>query len=329
MTWRITQSLVWLLGIFILSALLIAPSLGIQLFWNILIPIAPLLLVVATGLWRNICPLATTVLLPSKFKRSQKRKPSLRLEGYLSLAGVLGLLLIIPSRHAIFNTNGPATATLILILALIALLAGCFFEQKSLWCSGLCPVHPVEKLYGMRNRHAYQNAHCQSCYKCVLLCPDASTHTKPFAINTTRSHRLAGFLMVGGFPGYVWGWFQVPDIYNASKAAHLLLCYKLPLLGLLISSLGYLFARRFLREDIAIPVFATASVACYYWYRLPALFGFGLFPGEGMLVDLSAKLPVWIFQCGALALALFFLWWLVLGPKKKEKWVLRPAFAKK
>ena len=61
--WRLLQVLVWIVGLVIFLALIFYPSIGLLLFWNILIPVAPALLVVATGVWRNICPLSTTNLL--------------------------------------------------------------------------------------------------------------------------------------------------------------------------------------------------------------------------------------------------------------------------
>lgn len=328
MPWKIAQSLVWLLGTFILGALLFEPQLGIHLLWNILIPIAPLFLVVATGFWRNICPLATTALLPQRLGFSKKEKLRLYQEGYLGLIGVCALLLIVPLRHLVFNLNGPATALLIVALVLVALIAGSILNSKSAWCSGLCPVHPVEKLYGMRNRFSFSNAHCESCCKCVAQCPDANAHAKPFPIQTTRCHRLAGLLMVGGFPGYVWGWFHVPDTSGIPTMGQVLTCYGLPLLGLVVSCAIFLLARCFFRAASLHAIFSATAVSFYYWYRLPALFGFGLFPQDGILIDLTSILHPGYIHTIALALSLFFFWWLVLSPPIKQKWLLRPAYAK-
>ncbi|MBS1654594.1 MAG: ferredoxin, partial [Bacteroidetes bacterium] len=71
--WRTVQGLVWLTGAFIFFCLIFYPKLGIALFWNLLIPVAPALIAVAVGLWRNVCPLATTNLLPRKMGLSQRR----------------------------------------------------------------------------------------------------------------------------------------------------------------------------------------------------------------------------------------------------------------
>ena len=60
--WRIVQTLMWLVGVIIVFNLIFYPTLGIHLFWNVLIPVAPVLLVVAVGIWRNVCPMASTAL---------------------------------------------------------------------------------------------------------------------------------------------------------------------------------------------------------------------------------------------------------------------------
>ena len=57
--WKAAQAAVWLVGAVILTCLLFFPPVGLLLFWNILIPVAPALFVLAVGVWRNVCPLAT------------------------------------------------------------------------------------------------------------------------------------------------------------------------------------------------------------------------------------------------------------------------------
>jgi len=166
--WRSVQILIWLVGVFILFNLLFYPTVGIHLFWNILIPVAPLLLVVAVGVWRNVCPMASFALFPRHMGFSKRKKLSITQTGMLNLIGVIALFIIVPLRHAVFNTSGFATAVLIMSIGAIAVTTGFFFEWKSAWCSGLCPVHPVEKLYGLNNRFNLPNAHCNKCYRCTI-----------------------------------------------------------------------------------------------------------------------------------------------------------------
>jgi len=323
--WRIVQTLVWLAGVLILFNLIFYPTIGIHLFWDILIPIAPALLVVAVGIWRNVCPLASTALFPRHINISKRKKLTISQTGKLNLIAVLALFIIVPLRHAIFNMNGLTTALLILSLGLIAVIAGLFYEWKSVWCSGLCPVHPVEKLYGINNKLPLPNAHCNKCTRCVTPCPDSTTGINSLSSKKTTYHKVAGFLMVGGFPGFVWGWFQVPDYPGLTGIEQLIEIYKLPMLGLFFTGVLFFALKTFLEEKVLIPIFSAAAVSCYYWFRIPALFGFGIFPGDGMLIDLTGALPEWSFTVATFATTLFFFWWIVFSKQNKISWMTRPA----
>jgi len=228
----------------ILFNLIFFPTTGIHLFWNILIPIAPALLVVAVGVWRNICPMASTALFPRHMGFSKRRILTTKQAGKLNLVALAALFLIVPLRHAVFDMNGFATALLIISLGLIAVIAGLFFEWKSAWCSGLCPVHPVEKLYSLNNRLSIPNAHCDKCYRCVTPCPDNSGYQSSIFKETTY-HKLTGHFMVAAFPGFVWGWFQVPDFPGITGVEQIVGIYMLPVLGLLVTSALFLILGRF------------------------------------------------------------------------------------
>jgi hypothetical protein len=331
-SWRIAQFVFWLAGVFILSSLLFYPSLGIMLFWNILIPVAPALFVVALGIWRNICPLATTVLFPRHLGLSQKRKLTPAQSGKLNLIAVLLLFTIVPLRHAVFNANGWATGLLILSMALLGIGLGFVYEWKSAWCSGLCPVHPVEKLYGSNIVKSFPNAHCHECMNCVKPCPDSTPNIHPQSATKTNYHKLSGILITGGLPGFIWGWFHVPD-ENITPAVHTFLnVYGMPLAGLAVTLIIYIILKFSLRqnnEQKLSAIFAASGVSCYYWFRIPALLGFGEYGSDGLLIDLSNLLPSWSILAFTTFISIFFFYWLVIRKPNKRSWVIRPGFAKK
>ncbi|MGZ3752452.1 MAG: hypothetical protein ACXVAU_14315, partial [Mucilaginibacter sp.] len=237
--WRLAQLIVWLVGVTILFCLIFFPHLGILLFWNILIPVAPALLVVFTGLWRNVCPLATTNLLPCHFGLSQRKKLSAKQMGIFSLVSVITLYAIVPLRHAIFNTSGMATAILIVSIATVSVIVGFIYEWKSAWCSGLCPIHPVEKLYGSNTVMALPNAHCDQCMNCTVPCPDSTPNINPASSTKTSWHRLSGLLIIGGLPGFIWGWFNVPDANTLTTLRDFAGVYKMPLTGFAVTLVAY------------------------------------------------------------------------------------------
>jgi ferredoxin len=329
--WRTVRYAVLAIGLAILVALVIAPELGRHAFWNGLIPLAPALLVVAPGLWRNVCPMATAALLPRHLGISRRGTLSVEWQGRLSLFAVLLLFALVPLRHVVLDSSGPATALVLVLLAAVAVTMGFAFDWKSGWCSGLCPVHPVEKLYGSRPISSFANAHCTECIQCTTVCPDSTRSMHPFS-RPTRAHRLAAVLLVGGFPGFIWAWFHVPGNDGFASWSQLGWCYGVPLLGALASLLMFLAARELVpvkHYPTLVRSFAAAAVSCYYWFRLPALVGMGVFPGEGALVDLSEELPAELPLLSGIVTTGFFGWWLVLRRAHRREWLVRPALVER
>jgi hypothetical protein len=332
LTWRFVQLFFWLAGGAILYCLFFVPRLGLLLFWNVLIPLAPALFVFAPGLWRNICPLATTVLLPRHLGLSAERRLSPAQTGTLNVIGIAALYALVPLRHAVFNNSGQATGWLIILLASIGLVAGFRYEWKSAWCSGLCPVHPVEKLYGSNVTFSLPNAHCDKCRKCVTPCPDSTHNIYPEAYGKTWIDRLGGALITGGLPGFIWGWFHVPDQATLTTFANAMEVYKFPLAGLLVTFSVYAFVSSGLHGRSARKVsrfFAALAVSCYYWYRIPALFGFGSTSKDGLLVDLTGTLSSGGVLVITIILVLLFFYWLVIRKESRKAWIIRPEFAER
>ncbi len=329
--WRILQGIVWLIGVLIFLALLFWPPLGIHAFWNVLIPVAPALVAIAPGLWRNVCPLGSTALFARHMNWSSGERLSPIWQGRLALIGVSLLLLIVPLRHVVLDTSGAATGLTIAVLAVLAVVV-CFRHRwKSAWCSGMCPVHPVEKLYGSEPIATFPNTHCHRCERCVAECPDSIAGVSPLLpINNKGLRHLAGILMVGGFVGFLWGWFHVQDYTGSEGWQHLVQAYALPFAGLAVTLSLFL-----LLQSITPPqhtqtlhrLFAASAISCYYWYRFPALFGFGPFPGDGMLIDLRGTLPEWWPVISRSVTTSFFLWWLVVRRSSGRTWLTRPPFA--
>jgi hypothetical protein len=329
--WRILQTVFWLVGAAILFFLLFYPAVGIIFFWNILIPVAPALLVIAIGLWRNVCPLATTALLPRKLNLSKKKKLTVKQTAKLNLIALIALYLIVPLRHALLNTSGLATAMMLIVAVIVAISVGFFYDWKTAWCSGLCPIHPVEKLYGARSLMSFPNAHCGLCVNCTTPCPDSSPDVHLTFKAKSIYQKVYGLLLVGGFPGFVWGWFHIADNRGILGFAQLLKMYTVPIGCMLLTAFLYWSLTKILtlkNEKMLINIFAASAVSCYYWFRLPALLGFGKFTGDGVLIDLSGTIPAWLIQCIIVAITVFFFSWMVLPLRKSVSWLYRPENAK-
>lgn len=327
--WKPIQAVSMFSGVILFLLLLFRPKAGLLIFWNILIPVAPALLVLAAGLWRNICPMAIFTLLPRHLDRSRKKVMPMAWQSRLQVAAIALLYIIVPLRHPVFNENGPATAILLGTASLTGLTMGFLFDWKTAWCASLCPIHPVEKLYGSKTARTFVNAHCTECVNCSLPCPDSTPGMHPQLARKNRFQEWSGVLTVGGLPGFIWGWFQVPDQKFTGKINAVLSAYPLPFIGL-VCSLGICLVVRkiFFRhnERLLVPVFAAAAVSCYYWFRIPELVGFGQFGSDGMLFSLSQEIPSWTVDLFRIAIISFLCWWLMIRRDPKRSWLVRPPY---
>lgn len=327
-SWRVVQVVIWAAGMFIWAALLLKPDLGLHLLWNVLIPIAPALLVLAPGIWRNVCPLASMSVMPHHLKLSKRRKLPAVWRGRFFLGAFILLMVVVPFRKVMLDTNGLVLAIVLGVVGLLAIGLGMFFEWKSAWCSSLCPVYPVELLYGSEPLITVPNAHCSPCERCVDTCSESTAGVTPRSAQDTRLARTIGIIMTGLFPGFVWGWYQVTTYTGLEGLSNLHLAYGIPYAAGAVTLALYLALRKAIpvHGEILARVFAAAAVITYYWFKLPVFFGIGD-PGAAMILDVSAHLPEW----SALAMRIFvivaFSWLLVGRTSKRRSWEVRPPFA--
>lgn len=327
MKWRALQLIVWGIGVAMFVALIVSPEVGLHAFWNVLIPVAPALFAIAPGLWRNVCPLGSTALLGRHMGWTAQRKLPPVWQDRFGLIGVGLLLLIVPLRHVVLDTSGAATALALGVIAVLAVVVSTQWHWKSAWCSGMCPVHPVEKLYGSEPIASFANAHCHECEECTVPCPDSTPGVTPLPQMASRSRRVAAMLMVGAFPGFIWGWFQVGDYRGVEGWSHAGLIYGMSIMGAAVTLVALLVALRWSPDEwgpLLRRVFAAGAISCYYWYRLPWLFGFGGFAPSGMLVDLQGVLPAWFPIASRIVTTGFFVWWLVGRRAGQTTWLVRP-----
>ena len=326
--WRVVQVLAWAAGMFTWGALTVKPALGLHLLWNVLIPVAPALFVVAPGIWRNVCPLGSMSLAPHHFGLSRRKRISPLWRGRLYLGAFVLLMLVVPARKVVLDTNGPLLAAVLGVVGGLAITMGVLFNQKSGWCSSLCPVYPVELLYGSRPLLSVPNAHCPSCSNCVEPCSEATAGLTPKTAVNTHLGRRVGAVLIGVFPGFVWGWYNVPTYSGWQGAGELHVAYGVPYAAGALTLAVYLAAGKAWpnREVTLTRLFAAMAIITYYWFRLPPIFGIGA-PEVAMIVDISARLPEW----SAAALRGFtiaaFGWLMVLRPGQPHAWEVRPPVA--
>jgi hypothetical protein len=249
--------------------------------------------------------------------------------GIFSLLSIMALFVIVPYRHLSLDTNGIHTALMLIFAGLIAFAMGIAFKWRSGWCTTLCPIHPVERLYGFAPSTSFSNNRCSQCERCTTPCPDSTKSMSPEITGPDRLASISGHLIIGSFAGFVWGWNQVPDFSGTVTTDQLILAYLWPLASAVVTLTAYVILRRWLvvtktAQRYLIKLFATAAVVIYYWYRIPALIGFGVTPDTGILYDLSSALPPWSKElCQTLSSALF-IWFMLIRKQHAISWLIRP-----
>ncbi|MEX2187394.1 MAG: hypothetical protein WD875_11385 [Pirellulales bacterium] len=328
--WRLAQWLAWVAGMFIWGTLIFKPEIGLHLLWNVLVPLVPALLVLAPGVWRNLCPLGSMSLAPHHLGLSQCKRLSKAWRDWLYLGAFLLLIVVVPLRKVVLDTNGPILAALLAVVGLLAIGMGYVFKWKSGWCSSLCPVYPVELLYGAQPLLSVPNAHCSSCMNCVAPCSESTPGLTPTTAIGTKLGKFVGMVLTGFFPGFVWGWYHVPIYSGWEGVDHLHVAYAIPYSTGGVTLAVYFLLRRARpkQEGLIANVFAAAAIITYYWFRLPPIFGIDA-PDAAMIIDISPWLPTW----SATGLRIFeliaFSWLMVGQPRGRQAWEKRAPTAER
>ncbi len=247
-------------------ALFVAPSVGLFWFFGVIVPLLPILFFAAPGLWRNICPLAASNQTPRvlKFTRAGTPPEWLRRRGYL--VAITLFFGITGARLAIFNVSGPATGILLSITIVNALFAGFLFKGKSGWCSSICPLLPLQRVYGQTPFAKVPNSHCQPCVACTKNCYDF----QPAAAYQADLHEpdpewtAPRRLFVGALPGFVLGFFLLVGQHSLPLGQ---VYGQLALFFL--GSVGLFFAAQALfphRPALIVAVWAAVAIDTFYWF---------------------------------------------------------------
>ncbi|WP_244425101.1 ferredoxin [Bradyrhizobium sp. STM 3843] len=311
------QSVMFTVGVVLVGLLLFWPAAGIGLMWNFLIPVAPALVTISPGLWRNVCPMATMHMLPQKLGISRNIRMPEWGAASLGLISVILLFIVVPMRRIGLNVDGPLTAIMLLSAAAIAFTMGSLFEMRSGWCTSLCPIHPVERLYGTNPALTFKNARCNLCEGCSNPCPDSTPELTPTVTSGNKLQQFLGNFLVGSFPGFVWGWYQVKDYApNEVDSNAIMTAYAWPLVACVVTYFIFKIGEYVLRHKpdaraTLHRIFAAAAISTYYWYRLPGP---------------ASLLPDWFPLVSHMITTPFFFWFIVLRAPKVS-WLKRPVMA--
>lgn len=209
-----------LVSVGLAASVALKPEPMLDVVWGMIVPLVPITLLIVPGLWRNVCPLAAVSQLPRRLgRRARGAAPS----SVTMPAGMMLLLALVTARKVWFNHSGLATAGLIVAAVVVAVLTGLLFRGKSGWCTGMCPLLPVERLYGPAPWIRLGDTLCGGCVSCTRHCPDrmpGAAAMVEFASQTAGGKRRARLrsLFAAVFPGFVAGYFLAPSVPEVSAS---------------------------------------------------------------------------------------------------------------
>lgn len=297
----------------LLAGLITSPELSLDILWNAVIPVLPAVFMVSPALWRNVCPLATLNTLSGHARG--KRKTDGRL---LTAAGVVGMVLffvMVPARRFLFNTDGPMLAGTIVVVAVLALALGFVFASKAGFCNGVCPVLPVEKLYGQRPLIRLGNPRCQPCIKCTRVgcmdrVPNEAARETLGAKADSKAWLLTPFgMFAGAFPGFVWGYFTLTDVPLVEAGAVYVHVFQWMSISY-AATVSIVWVGR-VSSEWMLRLLAVFALGLYYWY------------GAAGIAEAWALPDAFVYALRAAAIALVVVW---LGAAARGD-RMEPAFA--
>ncbi len=313
--WRVLQAAAVLAAVGICYVLASQPELGLIVFWSLAVPVLPLVFLLAPGLWRNLCPLAVSNQVPRLLGFSIAHAAPRWLTQYNYVVGIILFFVLASSRKVIFNASGPATAALIAGALVAAFVGGVLFKGKSGWCSSICPLLPVQRLYGQTPFVTLPNSHCQPCLGCTKNCYDFNPGVAYIADQYDEDRNYAAYrkFFAAVFPGFILAFYVVPnppDVFIGAMYGHFLLY-------MLVSAGAFTAVDSFLRVSSlrVTAIFGALALNLYYWFNTPTLFRN---VGEFLDVTVSPAAPP-LVQGG---LALVTVAWLV-RTYRNEKIFLR------
>ncbi|HEX6022363.1 MAG TPA: FAD-dependent oxidoreductase [Solirubrobacter sp.] len=253
-----------IVGALIVAALLIAvPDTGLFVLWKVIIPTLPLLFLVAPGLWRNLCPLAASNQMPRALKltRALTAPDWLKEYGYVIAFTLFASFVVL--RRLGLDDSGPLSALLLLGAMLAAFSGGLVLKGKSGWCSTMCPLLPVQRIYGQTPLVQIANAHCQPCVGCVKNCYDFNPRAAYLADLHDGDDYWSGYrrFFVGAFPGLVLSFFVVPEGSALSILAGLAVCIA-------VSIASFATLTTFFKGSVhrITSLYGAVAFSLFYWF---------------------------------------------------------------
>lgn len=275
--WPITQGVGVVAYVALVLGLVLASEATLHVFWDLIVPLLPLVLFVNPLLWRNVCPLATlNTVANGSVARHRVQGQRLRTAWYV---GIALLFATITLRLGWLNYHGVALAALLTAFGIAALVLGAVYERRAGFCNSYCPQLPVERLYGQYPLFISDRVRCPTCSACASRgCLDLSPALAGLrAAGATREGtgtqwlRSAPGVFAVAFPGIIAGYYLADAVATGRPG----MTVGLVLGGGVVSAggLGLLIVWQRARPATTLPALALTAGLLYYWFASVTLAG--------------------------------------------------------
>ncbi len=298
--WVVARWVAVMVTVGLIGALWIAPSESLSVFWYVLIPLLPATFLINVELWRNVCPLATLNTLTGSWVGS--RTLSRDVTRRAGIVAIALLAVMVPARHFLFNVDASVLGATVIVTCLLAIVGGLLFDMKAGFCNSICPVLPVERLYGQRPLISLRNARCTPCTRCSKPCLDLMP-TKSAQVLADHGGRQRAWTLTAygafaaAFPGFVIAYYLLVDTTLAEAG----IVYGVTAVWSVVSWLIVTAAFRMGGVSRATGLIWCAGIAVglYYWHVAPGIAKeFGLSGGFiwGTRIVMLGLVATWLAQ---------------------------------
>lgn len=269
--WQVLRAGSVLAYVAVVVALFVRPAGGLFVFFRVIVPLWPVLFFVAPGVWRNICPLAASNQIPrvAGFSRAGTAPGWLARSGFLISVGLF--FGIAGARIAGLDRNGPVMGVVLAVIIASAFTGGVLLKGKSGWCSSVCPLLALQRVYGQTPFVTSPNSHCRPCVGCTKNCYDFKPRAAWQAdmADPDRTWSAPRMLFTAALPGFILGFFKLRNQTGMSvpEKYALLLLFVLVAIGLFFA----ISAVTPLSPAMLTVGFAAVAINTYYYFSGPIL----------------------------------------------------------
>lgn len=279
MFWHFGRAIVLVATVAIVVGLIFWPQVALPLLWDLLIPILPATFFLTPQLWRGVCPLATV----NQWTGGRLRRGQLqgKLLTAANLVGIVLLTVMVATRRLVFNEYGIVLAITILAVIGLAALLGSVFNVRAGFCNSICPVLPIERIYGQHPLIELDNHRCEPCTQCIPKgCLEVS---QPKSLKFAVRNAFGKFgwvvtsygILAASLPGFIIGYFTVKDVLWSDAGAPGDAATVYMWIGgcsflSYLTTLVVVFSLR-LSGDLAMAILGALAGTLYYWWAAPLI----------------------------------------------------------